>query len=235
MNMGIADAVDIGWKLSAVLSGWGGEKLLASYEAERRQIHRRVIEESVANHAVMSKGLVAEGLEEAGSGGEGVRSTVAKSIQESKRREFHSLNVVLGSSYTTLPTAQSTASLEPSALGADEYVPSARAGCLAPHFWLGEGRLKGASLYDQFATDRFTLLVTTQEAAGSVEPLVQTAAELRIPLRVLVQTEKKLNELYGCDLALIRPDQYVAWSGNDIHEGCGGIAVAAGISPNPAV
>ena len=235
MNMGIADAVDLGWKMSAVLSGWGGEKLLASYEMERRQIHRRVIEESVANHAVMSKGLVAAGLEEAGSGGEGVRSTVAKTIQETKRREFHSLSVVLGSSYTTLPIAENATSADTSATGADEYVPSACAGCLAPHFWLGEGRSRGASLYDKFATDGFTLLVTTQQAAGSAESLVQTATDLQIPLRVLVQTEKKLNELYGCDMALIRPDQYVAWSGNDIQGGCDGLAVAAGKLRDPVV
>ena len=28
MNLGIADGVDLGWKLSAVLGGWGGEALL---------------------------------------------------------------------------------------------------------------------------------------------------------------------------------------------------------------
>ena len=93
----------------------------------------------------------------------------------------------------------------------------------------------GASLYDQFATDGFTLLVTAQQAVGSVESMARTAAHLKIPLRVLVQTEKKLNELYGCDLALIRPDQYVAWSGNDIHEGCHGLAVAAGKLLDPVI
>ncbi|HXA59887.1 MAG TPA: FAD-dependent monooxygenase, partial [Streptosporangiaceae bacterium] len=37
-NTGIADAVDLGWKLSAVLSGWAGPALLDSYEAERRPV-----------------------------------------------------------------------------------------------------------------------------------------------------------------------------------------------------
>jgi 2-polyprenyl-6-methoxyphenol hydroxylase-like FAD-dependent oxidoreductase len=36
MNLGIGDAVDLGWKLAAVLRGWGGARLLDSYEAERR-------------------------------------------------------------------------------------------------------------------------------------------------------------------------------------------------------
>src|SRR5205807_3039485 len=41
MNTGIADAVDLGWKLAAVLSGWGGDCLLSSYDAERRPIGTR--------------------------------------------------------------------------------------------------------------------------------------------------------------------------------------------------
>ena len=35
-NAGIADAVDLGWKLAATVNGWGGPHLLASYEMERR-------------------------------------------------------------------------------------------------------------------------------------------------------------------------------------------------------
>ena len=38
MNTGVGDAVDIGWKLAAVLQGWGGTKLLESYTAERKPI-----------------------------------------------------------------------------------------------------------------------------------------------------------------------------------------------------
>ena len=41
MNSGVGDAVDLAWKLEAVLKGWGGPKLLASYETERRQVGAR--------------------------------------------------------------------------------------------------------------------------------------------------------------------------------------------------
>src|SRR5690606_3651373 len=37
-NTGIADAVNLGWKLAAVVQGWGGEGLLDSYDAERRPV-----------------------------------------------------------------------------------------------------------------------------------------------------------------------------------------------------
>ena len=38
MNTGVDDAANLGWKLAALVQGWGGPNLLASYEAERRPI-----------------------------------------------------------------------------------------------------------------------------------------------------------------------------------------------------
>src|SRR6202042_1697952 len=48
LNTGIGDAVDLGWKLAACLAGWGAPGLLDSYEAERRPLHRRVIDEAAS-------------------------------------------------------------------------------------------------------------------------------------------------------------------------------------------
>ena len=36
-NSRMRDAANLGWKLAAVLQGWGGAQLLDSYEAEREQ------------------------------------------------------------------------------------------------------------------------------------------------------------------------------------------------------
>jgi 2-polyprenyl-6-methoxyphenol hydroxylase-like FAD-dependent oxidoreductase len=38
MNSGVADAANLGWKIAAVLQGWGGQALLDSYDAERRSV-----------------------------------------------------------------------------------------------------------------------------------------------------------------------------------------------------
>ena len=38
MNTGIGDAVDLGWKLAAMLQGWAGARLLESYELERKPV-----------------------------------------------------------------------------------------------------------------------------------------------------------------------------------------------------
>jgi 2-polyprenyl-6-methoxyphenol hydroxylase-like FAD-dependent oxidoreductase len=43
MNTGVADAADIGWKLAAVLDGWGSARLLESYDLERRPVGERAV------------------------------------------------------------------------------------------------------------------------------------------------------------------------------------------------
>jgi 4-hydroxyisophthalate hydroxylase len=40
LNTGLEDAVNLGWKLAAVLHGWGGPDLLDSYTHERRPTRR---------------------------------------------------------------------------------------------------------------------------------------------------------------------------------------------------
>ena len=49
MNTGIQDVVDLGWKLDAVLAGWGGPNLLASYGIERRPVAVRNVSASTEN------------------------------------------------------------------------------------------------------------------------------------------------------------------------------------------
>ena len=235
MNMGIGDALDLGWKLSAVLSGWGGDALLPSYEIERRQVHQRVIEESVANHAVSSTRLVVAGMEDAGDAGDAIRADVGATIAATKQREFYSLGVVLGSRYSQSPVLTSQTGLAGDVTESTDYTPLARPGCLAPHTWLGAGSAKGTSLYDHFSSSGFTLLVTTQGASESVAPLVQAAAGLGLPLKILVQPVKKLKALYGCDYALIRPDHYIAWCGDRLDQAADLLACVAGKTLEPAL
>ena len=55
MNLGVADGVDLGWKLAAVLQGWGGDRLLASYEEERRAVHQRTIDAAIENYRTLER------------------------------------------------------------------------------------------------------------------------------------------------------------------------------------
>ncbi|MEO5734131.1 MAG: FAD-dependent monooxygenase, partial [Rubrivivax sp.] len=214
MNMGIGDALDLGWKLSAVLNGWGGERLLDSYEVERRQVHRRVIDEAVENHAHSSRSLVVEGIEASGPEGDAVRAGVREQILTHKRREFDALGVVLGSRLATSPVLAPDAIESVPPPDSPTYVPSAKPGSLAPHVWLTDGKAHGASLYDHFATEGMTLLVTRPEAMAAAATVSEAAHATLVPLRVVAPQSPALHALYEADMALIRPDQFVAWRGN---------------------
>ncbi|MFE2768863.1 FAD-dependent monooxygenase [Streptomyces albidoflavus] len=96
LNTGIGDAVDLGWKLAAVLTGWAGPRVLDSYEAERRPVQERVIREATtATMRVLSTELLAGNLEADDAAGEAARRAAAR-VQETERAEFHSLDLVLG-------------------------------------------------------------------------------------------------------------------------------------------
>ena len=156
MNMGIGDAVDLGWKLAARMAGWGGDLLLESYEHERRKVHERTINEALYNYGSTANQLVRPALEETGLIGEATRREVADIIQATKVREFKTLGVVLGMRYQDSPIIVPDGT-DPPLDHFMLYVPSAHPGCLAPHLWLNDG----SSLYDHFG-EGFTLLITRE-------------------------------------------------------------------------
>ena len=208
MNMGVADSVDLGWKLAAVLQGWGGQKLLDSYEAERRPVHEQVLEEAVANHATLGNQLAVDGIEAPTEAGAQLRREVGARIQSAKLREFVTLGVVLGYRYDDSPVVVPDGTPAPVADFLN-YVPSSRPGALAPHAWLHDG----SSLYDHFGSG-FTLLATPGAAAGKVAQAARDAADIGLALKLVQPTEGGVAALYPTRLTLIRPDQHVAWRGD---------------------
>ena len=206
MNMGVADAADLGWKLAAELQGWGGPALLDSYEVERRPVHVEVMDEAVANHAVLGGQLFQDGLEDDTPEGEAVREEVGRRIVATKTREFRTLATVLGYCYGDSPVIVRDGPAPQSQSG-QEYRPDATPGCLAPHAWLSDGR----SLYDVFG-EGFAL-VTAPGAEAEAARATREARESATPLRVVMQPEVAVQELYGAALTLVRPDQHVAWRG----------------------
>ncbi|MDF2120271.1 FAD-dependent monooxygenase [Roseiarcaceae bacterium H3SJ34-1] len=206
MNLGIADGVDLGWKLAAVIEGWGGNGLLDSYETERRPVHRRTIAEAVANYAVLSAHLVKADLDGDTAESRRARAEVGREIMTIKPREFHTLGVVLGSRYEKSPVIVDDGSAPPVEHHAT-FDPSAHPGCLAPHAWLADG----TSLYDHFGLG-YTLLLLGGDVGASAA-IAAAAAEVHVPLKVLDLHTEHLRDLYGAPLVLVRPDQYVAWRG----------------------
>ena len=209
MNMGIGDAVDLGWKLAARIDGWGGADLLACYEIERRPVHERTIAEAIINHGSTANQLVRPALEDPGLIGEATRREVGETILAAKVREFKTLGIVLGMRYENSPLIVPDGS-EPPPAHFMLYAPSAHPGCLAPHLWLADG----SSLYDHFG-DGLTLLIADGPARDA-RVLVAAAAERQIPLKVVALQDDRLHARYEARFAIIRPDQHVAWRGDTL-------------------
>lgn len=68
--------------------------------------------------------------------------------------------------------------------------------------------LQRRSLFDQFGVG-FTLL--RFDARADPSALVSAAAARGVPLRVVDIAAPDARELYGRDMALVRPDQHVCW------------------------
>lgn len=208
MNMGVSDGVDLGWKLAAMLQGWGGDALLDSYESERRQVHEMVLDESERNHSVLANQLYRPCIEEDTPEGRAVRKEIGEVIHRTKYREFNALGVVLGYRYLDSPIIIDDGSSAQWTISPD-YTPSAAPGALAPHRWLADGR----SLYDLFGAG-FTLLVTSDHAGADADRAAIDARSCGVPLDIVRLPDETLEGLYESRLALIRPDQHVAWRGD---------------------
>lgn len=218
MNMGVADSVDLGWKIAATLQGWGSETLLGSYETERRPIHEYVMDEAEANHALAPNQLFRPGLDDEGHEGDKVRHALAALIRANKTSEFRALGVVLGQCLNGSPVIIGAASSAPTERSR-EYRPSAAPGCLAPHRWLGD-----TSLYDLFGSG-FTLLILDANREEDLRRAMLEAKQAGIPLTSITPGDPALRTLYEAPMALIRPDQHVAWRGEQWP--AGGLLLAA--------
>jgi 2-polyprenyl-6-methoxyphenol hydroxylase-like FAD-dependent oxidoreductase len=208
MNMGVSDAVDLGWKMAAFLQGWGGPVLLASYEGERRPVHEFVMDEAVTNHALLGNQLWRDGIESDDAAGVRIRQEVGARIRAAKIREFKSLGVVLGYRYDGSSVIVGDGTCAP-ASDPLNYQPCARPGCLAPHAWLDDG----ASLYDKFGLG-FTLLADQASAAPELAQLRDMAETAGFPLKIIQPGGSTIADLYHARYTLVRPDQHVAWRGN---------------------
>lgn len=206
MNMGVGDGVDLGWKIAATLQGWGGPDLIASYEVERRKVHKEVMEEAMANYAIYVAPPPPQ-IEDDTPEGAAVRAKLGAGVQASKGREFATLGTVLGLCYDSPLVAEEAE--PPPVRDSQVYTPSGHPGCLAPHAWLSDG----TSLYDGFGPG-FALVADLTADPAEIAAAAVEADRLNAPLAVVQPTDVDIAGLYGAKLALIRPDQHVAWRGD---------------------
>jgi 2-polyprenyl-6-methoxyphenol hydroxylase-like FAD-dependent oxidoreductase len=221
-NTGIGDGVNIGWKLAAVIKQWAPPTLLASYEPERRPVAARTIDEAVRNMATLAPELADARLTGSDAEFAEARPSVAAAIHATKDSEFHSLALTLGYDYRDSTIVATEDHSEP--ISTRDYEPTAAAGHRLPHRWLAPG----VSLYDQLAAD-FTLVGDFSRPAG--DRLIDAARAERVPLGRLDLRGEDWRERFGAALVLVRPDQHVAWRGDDTDDAVGVIRRAVGYPP----
>ena len=213
MNTGMQDAVDLGWKLDAVLKGWGGANLLATYEIERKPVAIRNIKASTDNLERMLAPRTTHKpppeVFQPGAAGDAARKKYGDWYTELMRHEWFMNGYHLGYRYDDSPIVVPDGTPAPP-LDGQTYTQTARPGARAPHVWLEPGR----STLDLFGRG-FVLLRLGRGRAVRRADRWACARERGVPLRVETHRSRPRScRLYERRLVLVRPDGHVAWRGD---------------------
>lgn len=203
LNNGLEDAVNLGWKLAAALDGWGGEKLLDSYTLERRPVFRDI-----------GENMIAAGIRRE-------RDFLERYSPKRDRDEFALMFEEIANGfgrqvrgfephYDASPVIIGPPGGQTAARG--EHTFTARPGHHLPPQPLSGGR----NVYEELGTG-FTLLALDADEAG-VREFARAADACRMPLAVVCDSAGTARDAYGCRLVLVRPDQFVAWTGDGAPE-----------------
>lgn len=211
MNTGVDDVANLAWKLAARLQGWGGPRLLETYESERRPIAKRNTNASQQLARNVGAVPVDAALEERTPAGAEARRK-ASAFLATFGEEFASIGVQLGARYDGSPIVTTDGNPPPENL--TSYVPSACPGGRAPHLWMPDR----TSLFDHFGRG-FTLL-RFFGGGDDGKRLAAAAAARGLPLKCLDVELPEARDLYERNFALVRPDQHVAWRGDRLPEDC---------------
>lgn len=199
LNTGLEDAVNLGWKLAARLQGWGGQRLLDSYDEERRPIFEETGEV-----------MIAGGIDQD-------RIWLDRYNPNKNREEFERAWAEYGETRTLRPQ-----SYEPHYEGSSVVVGPAGGACSihgrmalkaeAGHHLAPRQLSSGRNVFEELSHG-FTLLALDADDA-SVTALERGARERNTPLRVVRDSFAGGREAYASRLVLVRPDQYVVWAGD---------------------
>ena len=216
MNTGIDDAANLGWKLAALVQGWGGPRLLASFEAERRPIAFRNTGHAKRLSGDLNTVPISPEMDTDSEAGARARAAAGK-VLSTFGEEFASIGVQLGARYDGSPIIAGDGA-DPPPDDPAVYVPSSVPGGRAPHLWLSDR----SSLYDHLGPG-FTLL-RLPGARADGRALTAAMARRNIPFTCYDVPAPEARDLYQCGLALIRPDQHVAWRGDEEPGDCDALA-----------
>jgi len=211
MNTGIGDAINLGWKLAAVLRGWGGAGLLESYDHERGAVARRNL--AAVSHAVDGvrqwRGMpITEEIRLDSAAGRAMREKFTREAEPLNRRVYEMHGADLGYRYVS-PVICDEAG-DPPANDTYRYQPSTWPGSHLPHVWVEPD----VGLFDLLGPG-YTLLRLGDDVADSA-PLAAAFAKRDVPLTILEIDSTAIREVYQKNLVLVRPDLHVVWRGDEL-------------------
>ena len=199
MNTGVGDAYDLGWKLAAVVQGWGGPNLIASYGSERRPV-------AVTNRDMAGRHASIHLRFHEMTGNNEPPEAIGRFLREN-RGENEFLGVELDYRLRESPVVIPDGTHEPSWTPAT-YTASTWPGSRAPSLLLEDG----AALYSKLAPNAFTIVDFTAEGDG--QAFADSGTAQKVPVHHLHLRDRTAREIWQRDLVLVRPDHFVAWRGN---------------------
>jgi 2-polyprenyl-6-methoxyphenol hydroxylase-like FAD-dependent oxidoreductase len=208
LHTGLADAVDLGWKLRAVIEGWAADALLDTYQIERKPVAIKNLQASTEEFNIVVALPGDADIEEDSPAGVDARARFLDAFERTGygHSSLFTENLRLGYCYHPSPICMPDGSPGVS-LENPKFVATARPGTRAPHAWLGDG----SSIIDLFG-DGFVLL-RLGSTPPRVDALIEAARIRRVPLKVVELSDPAIAALYEKPLVLVRPDGHVAWRG----------------------
>ena len=204
LNNGLEDAVNLGWKLAAVLKGWGGDGLLDSYGAERHPVFRDTATDFIAGRIEADRDFFARYDPD----------TDAAEFSRAWQEDHAGMSAprVLGYEphYEGSPIVAGAPGATSGAHGKHSF--EARTGHHLPPQELSSG----CNVFEALG-EGFTLLAF-DAPAGAAAAFETAARELNVPFATVCDTGAGGRAEYGARLILVRPDQYIAWCGDEAPE-----------------
>ena len=197
VNSGLEDARNLGWKLAATLQGWGGERLLNSYDAERRPVFASTMHDFIAKSIEADREFLDahDPARDKAAFEQAWQARAQGAVGEVHAFEPH---------YEGSAVVWGSQGRAPSAKGSHRF--DARAGHHLAPAMLDAHR----NVFDELGQG-FTLL-DLGASREAVESFRTAAGALSLPLAVVACPRGSQADRYDATLVLVRPDQFVAWT-----------------------